>query len=162
MALRARTVLADCQSAYVLLQEHSGKDDWRAHWVNCLSLLRAVGHVLRKEAENDATLGPIQSKWWEALKANKSNAPLFWEFIEKERNQILKEYKFGVEPKPSRPIDTVGGRMIVTAKGIPIVTSKRFDLVTPVLSISDGREAIARSIAWWNEQLSSIEARLAE
>ena len=33
-------------------------------------------------------------EWWKGIKANKPEPMIFWEFIEKERNLILKEATF--------------------------------------------------------------------
>jgi adenylate cyclase len=56
MALVARKVLAECETAHQFLKtERVASATWRPHWVLCLTLLRAVGHVLDKvDGEADA------------------------------------------------------------------------------------------------------------
>jgi len=59
-----------------------------------MALLRAVGHVLKKAdgAQSPAARGIIDNAWKE-LKM--SNPAIFWNFVEQERNNILKSYEFG-------------------------------------------------------------------
>jgi hypothetical protein len=67
MALVARKVLADCETAHQLLRKEKMGATWRPHWVACLTLLRAVGHVLDKvDVEADAKhSAAIKAKWEE-------------------------------------------------------------------------------------------------
>src|SRR5262245_54808259 len=74
---------------------------WRVHWVACLTLLRAVGHILDKvDGETDARYRAVVTAKWDDWHADKRATGIFWDFIEAERNNLLKEYKFGVEPEP--------------------------------------------------------------
>ena len=69
MALVARNVLADCEIAHQLLRKESMESaTWRPHWVLCLALLRAVGHVLKKvDGEDDEKQrAAISAKWNES------------------------------------------------------------------------------------------------
>ena len=75
-----------------------------------VSLLRAVGHVLNKVdgascPEMRAAVDEVWSEW----KADKTANAIFFDFIEDERNSILKEYR----PAPARvapvpPVKPVG------------------------------------------------------
>jgi hypothetical protein len=60
MTLVARKVLADCETAHQLLKkEEMESATWRVHWVGCLALLRAVGHILHHvdgEADTKCTM----------------------------------------------------------------------------------------------------------
>jgi hypothetical protein len=100
MALVARKVLADCETAHQLLRkEKMGSATWRVHWVACLTLLRAVGHILDKiDGEADAKHSAAIKAKWEEWNTYKQENSIFWNFIDSERNNLLKEYKFGVAP----------------------------------------------------------------
>jgi hypothetical protein len=66
-------------------------EDWMLIWAGTIALLRAVGHALEKQdAKSDARLKKVQSAWWKGLKATKPNPYIFFEFIERDRNLLLK------------------------------------------------------------------------
>ena len=60
-----------------------------------LALVRAVGHVLDKMDANENGPRPGLEVAYAKWKANRDEHRIFWEFIEEERNNILKEYTFG-------------------------------------------------------------------
>lgn len=164
MALVARKTLADCEVAHELLkQEKQESATWRPHWVGCLALLRAVGHVLRNvdRETDDKHRAVINATWdeWKSTKDKGDNA-IFWNFIEAERNNLLKEYKFGVEPEPTYIVTEEGDR-IVTEEGEPIVTEDDyFRLSHAGFEDKEARDVIGEAIKWWHEQLGAIEAKL--
>lgn len=75
-------------------------------------MARAVGHVLHKvDGEHDATIERAVASAYAAWKADKQANAIFWDFIEQERNQILKEDEVGFLPGP---IDVVVGAELHT------------------------------------------------
>jgi hypothetical protein len=82
MALVARKVLAECETAHQFLKtERVASATWRPHWVLCLTLLRAVGHVLDKvDGEADAKHNTAISAKCEEWKANIEENRTFWDF----------------------------------------------------------------------------------
>lgn len=68
------------------------------YWVYAVVNLRMVGHVLAKVdmQESDRHSLIIGDKWRQ-WKSDRDNNWIFWEFIEAERNNILKTYEFGVD-----------------------------------------------------------------
>jgi len=162
MGLQARKTLSDCEAAYELLKEEKqDSSTWRVHWVASLTLLRAVGHVLGKvdAATDDKHRLAIEAKWRE-WQANKKAHAIFWSFIEEERNNLLKEYKFGVKPEPNYVV-TEEGDQIVTEEGDPIVTEEEFFRLSHVgFEGQEGRDVIAEAIKWWKDQLDAIEGQL--
>jgi hypothetical protein len=159
VGLHAREPLADCTAAHSLLKKEKKENTtWRVHWVACLALLRAVGHVLDK-ADGAEHRSVVKTKWDE-WKADKNANAIFWNFIEAERNNLLKEYKFGVEPEPTYIVTEEGDR-IVTEKGDPIVTEDDFFRLSHVgFENQEGRDVIAEAIEWWRKQLDEIEAQI--
>jgi hypothetical protein len=75
--------------------------------VSIVALLRAVGHVLDKvDARADADVAYVVEQW-NALKMTKPKPEMLWEFIESERNSVVKQHEFGfartiVATKPQR------------------------------------------------------------
>lgn len=107
---KARLVLADCEDE---LRELAGAHEAGAHrrrWFGCLALLRAVGHVLDKvDGTNDAQLAPIIAVHYENLKATRP--AIFWDFIEDERNLVIKTYSM----RARRRASAAGARTLTTA-----------------------------------------------
>jgi hypothetical protein len=96
MTKHARKVLQDCTRAVALFTENHQNEDFRIHWASVIVLLRTVGHVLEKiDAKTDPTLGKAVSQKWQEIRNSKPEPEIYWGFIEKERNNILKQYEFG-------------------------------------------------------------------
>jgi hypothetical protein len=134
---------------------------WRPHWVLCLTLLRTVGHVLRKvDREADAKHRAAISAKWNEWKTYTEENCIFWDFIDAERNNLLKEYKFGVEAEPNYLELENGGRLL-TEEGMPLRLEEDFFRLSHVgFENKEGRDVIDEAIKWWRKQLDAIEAQL--
>lgn len=102
--LMAWKPLEDCISILFIFQNSDIEDDgeelyeWKLYWIAGIAALRIIGHVLDKvDSEKSAEHKAITSKWWQDLKSDRENNAIFWEFIEKERNSLLKTYTFGAK-----------------------------------------------------------------
>jgi hypothetical protein len=171
--LRARLVLADCKIAADQLDRTTDEEHWRVPYVACLALLRSTGHVLAKV---DAGTGDNEKReiaaFWAELKANKDQYLIFWNFIERERNRILKEYVFASSGFSDVPliiyedandpdsevseIDFTDGLMVESESQIEY----DFEDQTPFLG-HDLRDLVREGIDFWEKSLSSIEKKLA-
>ena len=97
---------------------------------------------------------------WQDWKANKDENAIFWNFIEAERNNLLKEYKFGVEAEPIYLALEEGGRLL-TEEGAPLRMEEDFFRLSHVgFENKEGRDVIDEAIKWWRKQLDAIEAQL--
>lgn len=129
--------------------------DWRVNYFAAIGLLRTVGHVLDK----------IDSKEWPEAALPIANAYARWkrkegedvifkDFIEDERNLLVKEYRRGCEPEDAVdcPVLTVDGRENHGISTIPVVFVEggHFD-GQPVESL------LWRAIEWWMLELEAIE-----
>lgn len=109
--LSSYRVCGDCRYAITGLEkERPSFSSWRVQWAGICSLLKTSIHLLgQKDAR--ACLPPVLQKSlkdaWEELRTRRSEFPLFWEFINKERNNILKEYDFSAYPAIIRSDGTV-------------------------------------------------------
>ena len=97
-SLHAWNVLADCQLALTLLEEETDNQRWRVHWAAAVALVRAVGHVLDKVDGNDASIKLAAGAAFRRWKGNDPAHAIFRELIERERNNLLKEYRSDVHP----------------------------------------------------------------
>ena len=94
MTRAARQVLADCVIALEMLEAEQDLVRWRVHWAGALALLRAVGHVLHKVDGADPKVRRQIDIAYRRWKSQRTENAVFLEFIEQERNNILKEYRF--------------------------------------------------------------------
>jgi hypothetical protein len=101
ITLDAWTPYSECVSILFELQNSDLDDDhpeWRISWIAGIALLRAIGHVLDKvDSIKSAKHKKAIARLWSSWKSDKSTNWIFWDFIEQERNNILKIFKFGVE-----------------------------------------------------------------
>lgn len=144
MQLRARVVLDDCRGALRDLRDGVQGDEWRRRWVTAVVLLRAVGHVLMKvDSQTDAGVRAASGKKWAALQKSKPDPKIFWQFIDDERNLILKEY------------------VIRAGQGVTVNLAAEIAHSYPVhdgpFAGMDQREVIRIAIDWWNCYLGEVE-----
>jgi hypothetical protein len=113
--------------------------EWRLHWVAGVALLRTVGHVLRNvDALTSSKHRRSIDKAWTDWQQNKDDNWIFFDFIEKERNNILKEYSFGAALPAA-----MDGRTLAYG-------STEFDAT----------ELFREAVYWWRTQLLAFEAQL--
>jgi hypothetical protein len=135
------------------------RQTYRIHWVTVCALLRAVGHVLDKvdSAARPELARVVNDKWLE-WKADREQHAIFWEFIEAERNVLLKSYE-------ARYFDrNVTIAHIPGEDGEPIsfeIKEDLFSIFTPITSGrysgEDARDIAKEAVAWWQEQLDDLE-----
>jgi len=150
MVEKARSVLGDCKHALNLLQEEQHPDTFRVLWVAGVALARAVGHVLQKVdgAQSEAMKQAVASAY-SSWKSDRAGNAIFWDFIEQERNQVLKQYEVGFF---AGPVNVVAGGEIHTLDEhlfCPITDGK--------FAGEDCRDLLEQAIEWWEQQLNDIE-----
>ncbi|KQV42317.1 hypothetical protein ASE23_16020 [Rhizobium sp. Root73] len=136
--LRAWEPFSECISMNFTLQNSDIGDEypeWRMHWVYLVSCLRIVGHVLDKmDAKVSQRHHEEVLRKWNGWKDNRRDNWIFWEFIELERNSILKTFEFGVS------LDEEG------------LYFERLD--------ADGIQLTREATYWWRQQLEDLEGKL--
>ena len=98
MTYKAREVLDDCRLALSLLEEERDFQRWRIHWAAAVALIRAVGHVLDKVDGGDPVIEQVANSAFRCWKKPDPEHEIFREFIERERNNLLKEYHSDIHP----------------------------------------------------------------
>ena len=168
MTEAARRVLGDCKAALDMLEDEEHEQRWKVLWAGAMALLRAVGHVLRKVDGEDARLRPLIDAAYDRWKADRSTIAVFWKFIEEERNNILKEYRFSVLDSAEVDlcvVEVLGG----PESGQALVHETPFglgeNLFRPVTegfgAGEDGRIVYRQAMKCWDAELFRIEAGLA-
>lgn len=163
-AFRARAVLDDCRVALLELRQNPRGVHWRLRWCAALTLLRAVGHVLRKVDAESTSVAPefraAARVWWADLNRTKPDPAIFWEFIDKDRHALLKEYRFSAEQGVT-VLGAVGtvpvGRLALGSMEI----EPTYFMKDGVFSGRDQRDLVQEAITWWEEQLDEISVRAA-
>ena len=114
--------------------------EWRLYWVAGIALLRAIGHVLAKvDAENSVAGSQAIERLWARLRADREGYSIFWEFIEKERNNLLKTYSFGAALAQDD-----AGYYVKFANG------------------QDAFQLFREAVYWWRYQLVELEREISE
>jgi hypothetical protein len=136
--LKAWRPFYDCVDILFVFQ-HSDIDnehpEWKISWVAGLALLRTIGHVLGKvDSLTSSKHAEAIKEAWERWRKNKEENWILWDFIEQERNNILKTYEFGVE------IDDEG--LVHKDSGL------------------DGIRLFREAVYWWRHQLEELERSL--
>lgn len=169
MTRTARQVLIDCEIALEMLEAEQDLVRWRVHWAGALALLRAVGHVLHKVDSADPKVRHQVDVAYDRWKSNKTENAIFWEFIEQERNNILKEYRFNLHP-----LDQVDVAVTMTAHHpdtgeivqLPQMFPIRENIYRPILDGysegDDARDVYREALNWWKTELTAIEHGLSE
>ena len=159
MIYQARKVLADCRLALDKLEHETDGDLWRIYWVASLVLVRAVGHVLHKvDGKQDERLGEVlRERFAEWKDPGFKEHIIFREFIERDRNMLLKEYEHNVYEDSSIPI------LVTTPEG---AYSDALDenLYKPIstgpFEGEDARDILTDAIQWWEKELDCIEDKI--
>jgi len=152
MKLTARTILSDCKNAQAVLEDESDTVRFRLFWVAGVVLLRAVGHVLHKVDRDRSPAIKLQiDQAYEKWKGDRETNAIFWEFIDDERNRMLKEYEIGFLSGPINVLVQPSGEIATLDHNLfcPIADGR--------YSGEDSRDVMAEGIAWWEKQLSAIE-----
>jgi hypothetical protein len=97
---------------------------------------------------------------WGELSADRKSHSIFWEFVEAERNNLLKQYKFGVQAEPLCLTTETGDFLVNDETGAHLQDWDYFKLSLTGLEGREGRDAISDAIEWWKQQLDAIEAEL--
>ena len=161
---KAREVLNDCRVALSLLEDETDVQRWRVHWAAAVALIRAVGHVLEKVDGDDPLIKHAASAAFRQWKGTDPAHRIFRDFVERERNNLLKEYRSDVHPQAeiALAIEVIAQPMADGALvKVPDVAGILDNIYRPYLdgpwAGNDARDVLSEAISWWDEQLSLIE-----
>ncbi|MCB0272650.1 MAG: hypothetical protein KDD46_06530 [Bdellovibrionales bacterium] len=146
--LKARVVLNDLKKALNELRDDLPEQDWRIKWLGICTLARSVGYVLEKiDAKNFGIEDFVKNQWITIKKED-----IFSQFIEKNRNLILKQYEFSMQREP------VGIGGIITQAGDRLVTTQDFNVLKGTFfKDSLPKESMEEVCQWWDKKLNTVE-----
>ena len=172
MTAIARLVLADCEDALQDLNEidvgpmwqRDVGPVWRRRWVAVMALLRAVGDTLNKvDGRTDGTLHQLLKRERKRLEASKPEPQIYWNFICKERNLVLHEYKMRAHLEASG--DGVSELRLTLSGNVITAKPNKYEQVHIHL-LSDGPfagrrevDVVAEAIQWWQSYLDRVDAQ---
>jgi hypothetical protein len=152
MTVAARKVLRDLQMARELLEMEEHPERFRVLWVAAVALCRAVGHVLQKiDSKSSPQFKAAISRTYSSWKSEPEAHHIFFEFIEDERNSVLKEYEFGFMSGPATLVVLPDGFSTTLADNLFCPLSNgRF-------AGEDCRDVLELAVNWWNVQLDQVD-----
>lgn len=163
----AREVLSDCETALEMLETEKDLVRWRIHWAGAVALLRAIGHVLQKVDGADPDVRRQIDVAYRRWKSQKAENAIFWEFIETERNNILKEYRFNLHPLGQVDVAVLmtvqhleTGELSQIKEVVPIGENIYRPILDGYSEGNDARDVYREALDWWNVELATIEKAL--
>ncbi len=163
MTKAARRVLSDCESALEMLDDERDEQRWRVLWIGAMALLRTVGHVLRKVDGEDLRrreeFDAAYKRWKDAERAEHA---VFREFIDNERNRLLKEYSLNVVDSAEVGVGVVSMQDGGVANETAFILDE--NLFRPVMegfgAGEDARDVYRLALEWWDSELSQLEGAM--
>jgi hypothetical protein len=166
MTCTARNVLKDCRRALIMMEGEKDFETWRILWAGAIALIRAVGHVLDKVDGVDPILKSIAKESFLKWKTDEKHL-IFPQFIEMERNNLLKEYSTNVHPleEVRMALDVVLAPLEGNEKPKTVTLQDIFNLgeniYRPMLEGpwigDDCRDVYKEAIEWWEQELDLID-----
>lgn len=158
---RARMVLEDVKFVRENLESETGDTQWRLYWILAVVLLRTVGHVLDKvDGKEDSRVKRIANELYCSWQKDPTHS-IFRDFIDRERNSILKEYATGMSEGPV-PLAAVlrsdDGREVVEQFFIDENIYRPISAGT--YEGEDGRTVLDDAIEWWESQLDEVDSKV--
>ena len=159
--LHAWKVLEDCELAADQLDRAVQSHEWRIPYVACVALLRTVGHVLLNvDTRRDKNYNMVIREFLALTESDKQRFSIYWEFIKKERDTILKEYAFATEGFMDLPTievtDEKNGDFEVTG----VFTTDTLLVGADSSQLYEGhdvRNLVREAIEFWTRSLNYIE-----
>jgi hypothetical protein len=169
MTQKAREVLKDCHKALSFMESETDYETWKIFWAGAIALIRAVGHVLDKIDGQDPLVKAAAKEAFYNWKIDEKHS-IFRDFIEKERNNLLKEYASGVHPFQEVPIvidltlASLGKNEQKQLISLKDVIEFDENIYRPMLegpwAGDDCRDVYKEALTWWENELDSIDEKI--
>jgi hypothetical protein len=148
-ALAARRVLRDAYRARQELAKAFQSEVMTTHrlrWLTVITLLRAVGHALDSvDVRRSLLMKEAAKAAWSRWRQIPLHHLIFHEFIKRERDLVLKEYRFTTRRvtagEPVEAAETIGPSTVL------LIGDRSYSAL----------EAVDAALAWWEAEISQIE-----
>lgn len=162
---RSRRVLDDVKVVRQALEDEKGSVAWRLQWITAIVLIRAVGHVLAKvDGAANPLVKEVADELYRGWIRPHPDGTIFKDFIEDERNNILKEYEFGISEGPvpiALTLRDPSTGALVQQQGF-IGENMYRPMWSGAFEGEDGRTLLDEAILWWEEQLNIVDREVAK
>jgi hypothetical protein len=174
-AIKAREILGYCLIGLEELNSHP-RASWFILWAGILGLLSTVQDALKKDA--DKRIRKAQVRWFDLMKQENAAAgrgknvqrdgdkwepTIFWQFIRRDRNLLLHEFRSIVSMSASQEVTLFGirqspaGDIPVFPVHQPAPLTYSYTMSSPPYAGRDARNVVKEAIQWWEEQINQIE-----
>ncbi len=129
--------------------------DWMVAWIGTCTLLRTSIELFKEDARNpdiDRKIRDQINSEWKFIKANQEDHSIFWQFLRKERNNIIHEYKWAVQ-------EVWMERDGTTRVPTPLLDIKPED-ASSILVMKNGRYKNRNSLDLLKESAEWVEERI--
>ena len=154
--LKARVLWRDSAEVIQACEHATDEPTFRTYWFCSIAMLRAVGHVLQKyDARSDSRVTTMVAELWSRWRSEPESRRIFFDFLETERNQSLKEYEFSFySGNHTVPV-------VVHAHELAVFGELATDIYRPIESGPyagvDARDVLTEVREWWDKQLQQVE-----
>jgi hypothetical protein len=157
--LRARQVLNDAMKASSSLEVEDDEQLRRVFWVASVVLARAALHVLDKvDAASDPTLREEVDRRWRELNDSKPVPGIFWNFLELERNLVLKQFEFAPDLEDRFLMIEGGTGFLLLEDGSKLALESFLSIKTDgPFKGRDAREVLSEALDWVDGYISLFE-----
>lgn len=157
----SRVVLQDVALVRIKLEDEVDAAQWRLQWVLSVVLLRTVGHVLDKvDGASNNEVKKVAGELFKQWKTSNKHR-IFNQFIELERNSILKEYDTQMSEGPvPLTVKLRGAKDDFRDEEFLLEENIYRPVIGGYYSGEDGRTLIDDALTWWTEQLDEIDRRV--
>lgn len=151
-----------------MLEEEVDLQRWRIHWAAAVALIRAVGHVLDKVDGRDQCIKKVASDAFKRWKSDEPEHSIFREFINRERNNLLKEYSSEVYPLDEMLIAFTSTELIANqvlpvaamADTFALGDNTYRPMVDGPWAGDDARDVLELAVSWWEQELALIDEQV--
>lgn len=159
---RARLVLQDAIHIRQKLEDETSVIEWRLGWILAVVLLRAVGHVLVKvDGDADPAVASVAKGCFSRWRFGNEHS-IFRDFIERERNSILKEYDTEMTEGPVSLISVPQSFDGTDTTSETVLGENIYrPLADGPFAGEDGRTILDDAIDWWAAQLAEVDRQVA-
>jgi hypothetical protein len=157
--LKARILWRDSVHVIEACEHAASESDFRTYWFCSIAMLRAIGHVLKKyDARDNPKAATVVESLWLRWESDPQSRACFFDFLETERNQSLKEYEFAFYS---------GGHMlpiVVNPHEAGVISELSVDIYRPIelgpYAGMDARDVLKEIHEWWDTQLTEVESTI--
>lgn len=130
--------------------------DWKIIWIGTCSILRTAISLFEIDKKSclDPRLRHEIAVEWDVISAEKEKHSIFWEFLRKERNNILKQYKWTAYKAWIKEDSTIH------QEDISLLTLFQNDNMKPIILIESGPYKGRNSLELLKESADWVEARI--